>query len=125
MKYIMLAYTNAENWASGNFSPEDVQAACDFYEQLGKELTESGEAVFNAGLGDPTYTRTIRKTNSGTVVSDGPYAEVKEVLVSFGIVDCASLDRALEVAARVTDAVGDTVEVRPLMDDDMVADALS
>ena len=125
MKYIMLAYTNAESWADGNFSPEEVQAACDFYEQLGKELTESGEAVYNAGLGDPTHTHTIRKTDNGPVATDGPYAEVKEVLVSFGIVDCASLDRALELAARITDAVGDTVEVRPLMDDAMVADALS
>jgi hypothetical protein len=118
MKFIMLAYTNAESWASGNFSAEEVQAACDFYEQLGKELTESGEAVYNAGLGDPTLTRTIRKTDAGIVASDGPYAEVKEVLVSFGIVDCESLDRALEIGARVADAVGDTIEVRPLMDGD-------
>jgi hypothetical protein len=47
--------------------------------------------------------------------SDGPYAEAKEVLVSFAIVDCASHDRAMAIAARVVDAVGDTVEVRPIM----------
>ena len=118
MKFIVLAYTNAENWASGNYSAEEVQAACDFYEQLGKELTESGEAVYKAGLGDPTHTRTFRKTDSGTVASDGPYAEVKEVLVSFGIIDCDSLDRALEIGARIAEAVGDTIEVRPVMDGD-------
>jgi hypothetical protein len=125
MKYILLAYTNAENWATGNYTAEEVQAACDFYEQLGKELTESGEAVYNAGLGDPTHTRTVRRTDTGTVTSDGPYAEVKEVLVSFGIVDCDSPERALEIAARITEAIGDTIEVRPLMDDAMVADTLA
>lgn len=118
MKFIMLAYTNGESWAAGDFDPADVQAACDFYEQLGKELTETGEFVSTAGLGDPTHTRTIRKTDTGLVASDGPYAEVKEVLVSFAILDCASLDRALEIGARITDAVGDTVEIRPLMDGD-------
>lgn len=125
MKYILLAYTNAQSWATGDYTPEEIQAACDFYEQLGKELTDSGEAVFNAGLGDPTHTHTVRKTDTGTVVSDGPYAEVKEVLVSFGIIECESLDRALEVAARTAEAIGDTIEVRPVMDEASVADMLA
>ena len=60
MKYLMLAYTNADAWqdAVANFDPgapmpPEVQAACDFYEQLGKELTESGEFVTTEGLADP------------------------------------------------------------------------
>ncbi|MEQ4207017.1 YciI family protein [Actinopolymorpha sp. B17G11] len=113
MKYIMLAYTNPEGWA--NATPEEVQKACDFYAQLGKELSESGEFVATEGLGDPSHTVTVRKQDSGPVATDGPYAEVKEVLVSFGIVDVESHDRALEIAARIVDAIGDTVELRPLM----------
>jgi len=116
MKYIMLAYTDPAAWE--NATPEEIQAACDFYETLGKELMESGEAVYNAGLGDPSHTKTIRKQASGPVATDGPYAEAKEVLVSFGIVDCESHDRALAIAARVVDFTGDTVEVRPVMDGD-------
>lgn len=123
MKYLMLAYTNVQawqdtlaNWDPNGPMPADVQAACDFYEQLGKDLTESGEFVSTEGLADPSHTKTIRKRVSGSPeVTDGPYAEVKEVLASYAIIDCESYDRAVEIGARVTDAVGDTIEIRPLM----------
>jgi hypothetical protein len=121
MKYLMLAYTNVTAWEQtlANWDPDapmpaDVQAACDFYEQLGKELTETGEFVSTEGLADPSHTKTVRKTDGGVVATDGPYAEVKEVLVSYAILDCASHERVMEIAARVCDAVGDTVEVRPI-----------
>ncbi len=121
MKYILLAYTNAEAWgeAMANWDPsapmpKEVQEACDFYEELGKELTATGEFVATEGLADPSHTKTLRKNADGVVATDGPYAEVKEVLVSYAILDCASQERAMEIAARVCDAVGDTVEVRPI-----------
>ncbi len=66
------------------------------------------------GLADPSHTKTVRRTDGGVVATDGPYAEVKEVLVSYAILDCASHERVMEIAARVCDAVGDTVEVRPI-----------
>jgi hypothetical protein len=123
MKFLMLAYTNAQAWQDtlANWDPDapmppDVQAACDFYEQLGKELTETGEFVTTEGLADPTHTKTIRKRQSGSPeVTDGPYAEVKEVLASYALIDCESYDRAVEIGARVADAVGDTIEIRPIM----------
>jgi len=115
MKYMMLAYTNAEAWANMDVTSEEFKAVCDFYEDLGKELTESGEFVSTEGLADPSHTKTVRKVDGGPVATDGPFAEAKEVLVSFAIVDCESYDRAVEIAARVVDAVGDTVEIRPIM----------
>jgi hypothetical protein len=121
MKYILLAYTNVKaweemlaNWDPNAPMPKAVQEACDFYEELGKELTATGEFVATEGLADPSHTKTIRKSADGVVATDGPYAEVKEVLVSYAILDCASHERAMEIAARVVDAVGDTVEVRPI-----------
>jgi hypothetical protein len=121
MKYMLLAYTNAKawedllaNWAPNAPMPPEMAAACDFYEQLGKELAESGEFVAAEGLADPSHTKSVRKSDGGVLATDGPYAEVKEVLVSYSIVDCASQERAMEIAARVCDAVGDTIEVRPL-----------
>ncbi len=116
MKYILLADTNAAQWTSGEYDQAEFEAACRFYEDLGKELTESGEAVDNVGLADPSYTVTLRRQGSEVVTSDGPYAETKEVLVSFGIVDVDSHERALEIAGRVVAAIGDTVELRPLPD---------
>ena len=115
MKYMLLAYTKQADWAAVDVTSPEFQAMCDFYENLGKELTASGELVLTEGLADPSLTRTIRKEESGPVATDGPYAEAKEVLVSFAIVDCASHDRAMAIAASVVDAIGDTVEVRPIM----------
>jgi hypothetical protein len=121
MKYMLLAYTNAEawedlraNWAPNAPMPPEMAEACDFYERLGKELAESGEFVAAEGLADPSHTKTVRRSDGGVLATDGPYAEVKEVLVSYSIVDCASHERAMAIAARVCDAVGDTIEVRPL-----------
>jgi hypothetical protein len=129
MKYMLLAYSNAaaweglvQTWDPSAPLPKEVQDACDFYDGLIKELTESGEFVTTEGLADPSHTRTVRKQADGVVTTDGPYAEAKEVLVSYAILDCESHERVLEVAARIVDAVGDTVEVRPIMDGPGVLD---
>lgn len=122
MKYLLLAYTNQAEWDSVDVTSPEFQAMCTFYEDLGRELTESGELVLTEGLAHPSLTRTVRPREGGPVVVDGPYAEAKEVLVSFAIVDCASHDRATEIAARIAAAVGDTIEVRPIMEAAPTAD---
>lgn len=114
MKYILLAYTDRDGWAETDYSSPEFAAMCEFYEQLGKELADTGELVATEGLSEPTLTRTVRKVDEVPVAIDGPYAEAKEVLVSFSILDCASHDRAMAIAARIVDRIGDTVEVRPL-----------
>lgn len=111
---MLLAYTKQADWDAVDVTSPEFQAMCQFYEDLGAELTASGELVMTEGLADPSLTRTIRKQDGGPVAVDGPYAEAKEVLASFSIIDCASHDRAMAIAARVVDAVGDTVEVRPV-----------
>lgn len=121
MKYLMLAYTDVDAWedAVANWDPaapmpQDAQEACEFYERLGKELTESGEFVTTEGLEVPARTKTIRKRPGGPEVTDGPYAELKEVLASYAIIDCQSYDRAVEIGTRIADATGDTIEIRPI-----------
>jgi hypothetical protein len=116
VKYILLAYTNQSDWESVDYSSPEFLAMCEFYEELGKEMTASGEFVATEGLAAPAFTRTVRKQDGVPVAVDGPYAEAKEVLASFAILDCASHDRAMEIAARIVAAVGDTVEVRPISD---------
>ncbi|GAA4262517.1 YciI family protein [Dactylosporangium darangshiense] len=123
MKYMLLAYTGQTDWAQVDVTSAEFQAMCQFYADLGRELTESGELVLTEGLADPSLTRTLRRRDGGVAASDGPYAEAKEVLVSFAIVDCASHERVMAIAARVVDAVGDTVEVRPIMGGPPGADA--
>jgi hypothetical protein len=92
----------------------EVRAACDFYAQLGQELTESGELVDTAGVPDPSHTVRLARTGGEVVATDGPFAEAKESLASFAIVDCESHDRAVEIARRCAAALGDTFEMRPL-----------
>ena len=116
MKYMLLAYTNKADWESVDYSGPEFLAMCQFYEDLGKELAETGEFVMTEGLTEPSLAKTVRRVGGEAVAMDGPYAEAKEVLASFAILDCASMDRALEIAARITDAVGDTVEIRPIPD---------
>jgi hypothetical protein len=115
MKYILLAYTKQSDWDNVDVTSPEFIAACEFYENLGKELSESGEMVSTEGLGHPSLSRTIRASGSGPVVVDGPFAEAKEVLVSFAIVDVATHDRAVAIAERIVANVGDTVELRPIM----------
>jgi hypothetical protein len=106
MKYLMLAYTNAKaweqmlaNWDPNAPMPAEVQAACEFYERLGKELTESGEFVSTEGLADPSHTKTVRKTDEGVVATDGPYAEVKEVVGGIFVLRAADYDEAIRLAS--------------------------
>lgn len=116
MKYMLLAYTSVAEWAELDVTSAEFRAMCDFYEALEAELTESHELVSSLGLSEPSDAKVVRKQGGGVVTTDGPFAEAKEALVSYSIVDCASYDRAVEIAARVVAFVGDTVEVRPVLD---------
>jgi hypothetical protein len=114
MKYIMLSYGTQADWDAGaeyeQQHPAEEYGPADAFAQ---PLIESGEFVYAAGLADPTHTQTVELRDGAPVVTDGPYAEAKEVLVSFGIVDVASHDRAVEIAAQMSQVFG-RVEIRPL-----------
>jgi hypothetical protein len=79
------------------------------------DLAASGEMVTGFGLADPSHTVTVEIRDGRPVASDGPYTETKEVLAGFGIVDVASHDRAVELAARFAGIVRTRVELRPVM----------
>jgi hypothetical protein len=116
MKYLLLAYTGEEGWDAVDVASPEFLATCKFYEDLATELTASGELLTTEGLAHPALSRTIRRGPDGPVASEGPFAESKEVLASFAIVDVDSHDRVMSIASRITDAVGDAVEVRPIME---------
>ena len=119
MKYMLLIYGNEEAFSSvGAESFAEILRATD---ALNQELFESGELVGAYGVADQVNAKVVRVTGGTPVVTDGPYAEAKEFLGSFMIVDCDSLDRALEIAARAPSARYWGVEVRPLMHEADVA----
>lgn len=84
---------------------------------------ESGEFVDAKGLAAPVHTRRLGNVDGEAVVTDGPYAETTEVLVGYTLVDCASLDRATEIAGRLVDVPGPEhlrrrayVDLRPVVE---------
>lgn len=120
MKYMLLVQSDPSAWAEWEEPTEDFQATLDFMAELNAELLASGELVDGAGLADPALARTVHRRGSAVVTTDGPFAESKEVLGGYWVLDCDSYDRALEVAARVVafHHGPETIEVRPIMDPD-------
>jgi hypothetical protein len=83
---------------------------------LSKSLHESGELIAAEGLGDPAEGLLVSVRDGETVAIDGPYAEVKEHLVGFLLIECDNRERAAQIAAQVPDAQYGQVEIRPVMD---------
>jgi hypothetical protein len=123
VKYLLLSYTPAAAWdaATAETPSEDALAAFAFYQTYEQELRASGEFVTSEGLGHPVVSTTVRKGTDGVVATDGPFAELKEVLASFAVIDVASHERAIEIAGRIVEVLGEPIEIRPIMGDDFGA----
>ena len=117
MKYVILVLSNphfGERWEGLTEQQREDFGRGHF--ALSDELRTSGELLVSEGLADPALAKRIDTGGPRPVVSDGPFAEAKEHLAGFYLVDCDTEQRALEIAARVPDAVWGMVEVRPVLD---------
>ncbi|TCO47909.1 hypothetical protein EV646_105469 [Kribbella antiqua] len=114
VKYMLLIYSNPESWAS--LSTEQREGLSRAHNDLTRELSEQGLLVSAAGLADPITSRTVSVRDDTTTTTDGPYAEAKEHLAGFYLVECDDIDQAIGYAARMPDAKYVAVEVRPVMD---------
>ncbi|WP_026402474.1 YciI family protein [Actinomadura rifamycini] len=123
MKYLLLAYTPAAAWdaATADVPSEEALAAFATYRKLEEELIASGEFVTSEGLGHPAVSTTVRRDGGTVVATDGPFAELKEVLASFAVIDVTGRERAVEIAARIVEALGEPIEIRPIMGEDFGA----
>jgi hypothetical protein len=110
MKYIMLVHQSQEH-----FDRRDDTAAVAAGKAYGEALHAAGVFVGGAGLGSPQAATTVSVRDGKRQVHDGPYAETKEFLAGFGIIDVPNLDAALEWAARHPAASHSLIEVRPLL----------
>ena len=116
MKYLILIYSNPasrEIWEG--FSDDQRAEGFRWYAALGQELAASGELIVTEALADPSLTTRVSVRDGQVVTSDGPYAESKELLAGFFLLDCESLDRAVEIAAQIPEAAFGLVEVRPIL----------
>lgn len=126
MKYMLMMHAPKAGWTTagiGTWPLEDIKAHIAFMKDFAKELGESGALVGAEGLAGPEQARIVRATGGGTPeVTDGPFAEAKEFLAGYWIVDVGSPDEAYAVAARASAAPGKggtplnmPIEVREVM----------
>jgi hypothetical protein len=114
MKYMIMTFGDTS--ALEGKSPEWIKEMIEFMQRLDVELTESGELVFQQGLADPSQARTVRVQQGVPVATDGPFAESRESLVGFWVVDVEDQARAVEIATRISQAADAPIEVRRCMD---------
>jgi hypothetical protein len=112
--------TPIEEW-----KPEEIDAHLNYYRELNKELTASGELVQTEILTGPDLAKIVTSDGTAPVVTDGPFQEFKEWLAGYQIFDVESEERALEIAARLSAVPGpgglptqQPIHVRRIMDDD-------
>jgi hypothetical protein len=117
VKYLVLIYSNPasrEIWEG--FSDDQRAEGYRYYAALTEELAAAGELIVSEALADPSLTTRVTVRDGQTLTSDGPFAETKELLGGFFLLECESHERAVEIAARVPEAELGLVEVRPVLE---------
>jgi len=114
MKYMLMMFGDGATMREQR-SPEWIGEMMAFMGGFWTELEKSGELVSGYGLDDPTTARTVSLADGQVVVTDGPFAEAKESLAGFWILDVADEKRAVELAARVA-VWAERVELRAVPD---------
>jgi hypothetical protein len=124
MKYMLMMHAprGTGDYQVGQWSPEDFQAHIAFMHSFNKELMEAGERVDAQGLAAPGEAKLVRAGNDGQPITDGPFAESKEFLAGYWIVEVDSPERAYQLAAKASTAPGPggkplnmAIEVRQVM----------
>jgi hypothetical protein len=115
MKYVALVYSNPGAFeALSQTERDELMGEADAYL---KEFTGTGELLEGGtALADPSTGRTVRVRGGVPAITDGPFAEAKEQLAGYYVLDCESLERAAEVVTHDPAARFWAVEVRPIMD---------
>ncbi len=114
MRYLCLIYDQESQWAT--MTKAEATALTGEYFQFTAELRASGRYVASEAL-QPTHTATTVRVRNGSVsTTDGPFAETKEQLGGFYLIEAKDLNEALQVASRIPSARIGSVEVRPVVD---------
>lgn len=114
MKYMLLIYANEAQWPT--MSQEQMGQALAAYGAYTEALTAAGIRLASGRLKDTDTATSVRIVNGETKVLDGPYAESKEQLGGYYLIDVPDLDTALSWAARCPGTGYGTVEVRPILE---------
>ena len=114
MRYMLLIYGDESAW--GDVMPEDQAADAKGWTDYTDWLQEKGWHLAGDGLDPTSSATTVRVRDGKTLTTDGPFAETKEQLGGYYLIDCANLDEAIEAASKVPSVGMGSIEIRPLMD---------
>jgi hypothetical protein len=114
MKYLLTIYNDESRYAT--MTPEQSAALMQAYGEFGTEAQAAGVLLGGEGLQPTATATTVRVRDGETLLTDGPFAETREQLGGYYLLDCADLDEANRWAAKIPDASRGAVEVRPVMD---------
>ena len=115
MRYLLLIYQ--DEVAHSQWSEEQLGAEYAAYNALDDEFKKLGAEVQNGAALMPTNTATtVRVHNGKTLTTDGPFAETKEQLGGYYLLNCKDLDEAIKAAAKIPGASDGSIEIRPIME---------
>jgi hypothetical protein len=116
MKYMLLLATDLSRGPQEGTPEYDAEMAR--WGRLNQEMKDAGVYVLASGLQLPESATTLRAPGGDPVLTDGPYAETKDQIAGFDVLECADLDEAIEVASKHPMAWAGLIELRPFWDDD-------
>jgi hypothetical protein len=114
MKYLCTIYGEESEWT--NATPEQMAQVMAAYNAFSEEAGAAGVILGGEGLEPTSAATTVRVRDGERVLSDGPFAETKEQLGGYYLLECDDLDEALELAGRIPGASYGTIEVRPVLE---------
>jgi hypothetical protein len=113
-QYLLSVHSSESDYEN---PPDNIEQLYADVDRVNKELRSSGAWVFGGGLHPPSTATVVDATKADVTVTDGPYAETKEHLGGFWIIEAADLDAAMEWATKASAACQGAVEVRPFQDE--------
>jgi hypothetical protein len=114
MKFMLLLWGDESAWEG--MSKEDAAAEMVRWDEYTKQLVAAGAMVSGEGLKPSAESKILRVDGGERTVTDGPYVETKEQLGGFYVIECASLEEALDWAAKLPSADRGATEIRPVLD---------
>ena len=123
-QYLLSTYAVEEEAGGAPPTPEEMQAFMQRVMALEAEMDESGTFVFGGALHGPDASTVLTAGDAEVIMTDGPFAESKEHIAGFYIINAEDLDEALAWAEKVVEAIDHPIEVRPFRGTGKVADQL-
>jgi hypothetical protein len=114
MKYMLLIYDDTKVWEK--FSEDQRQQGMELYMKFTQEVKSGGHYVSSNQLQPASLATSVRDRDGKRLVTDGPYAETREQLGGYYLIEAKDLDEAIAIAARVPSAQWGVVEVRPIVE---------